>query len=336
MIHRQSMGSEGLLMALLASAAMVALAHFVGVPPRLGGDMGICLPSPNAWGMSDLWGWAANTIVLAITVFTLYIVNREFTFVQGSDTVMTGMFAIMVSSNLWTSGCMSTSGLFALANLICITLLFGCYGKRNASQELCVTATIISLGTMIQYAFIFLLPVYLIAAGVLKCLRFKSFIAYLLGIIAPYWVALGMGIVRLEDFTVPTMTNLFNGFTSRPTLLVGGINIGITVLLTLILALGNMVRLYAGNTQRRLYNLVIDILGLACVLCMIFDTNNMVVYLCTLYMIAAIQLGNLFALRSIYRGGRWLMALSVLYVIGLVLMVFYDAESNAFDIHIQL
>jgi len=317
------MGTEGLLLALTASVLMVTAAHFVGMPPRLEGDMGICLPSPNLWGMGYMWGWIFNSVILIVTVLTLHLVNRTFNFVPGPDTVMTGMFAIMASSNLWISGNLSTSGLFALANIACMAVMFGCYDKRNATQELCVIATIISLGTMIQYAFIFMLPVYLIAAATLKCLRFKSFIAYLLGIVAPYWVAMGLGIVSLDDFAMPTMTNLFTGFTTRQTLLAGGINLGFTLLLTLVLTLGNMVRLYAGNTQRRLYNLVIDILGLACLICMIFDANNVVVYMCTFYMIAAVQLGNLFALRSIHRGGRWLTALCLLYITGLGLMIYY-------------
>lgn len=323
MIHRQAMGTEGLLLALTASALMVVAAHFIGMPPRLDGEMGICLPSPNLWGMGDMWGWIVNTAILIATVLTLHIVNRHYNFVQGSDTVMTGMFAIMATSNLWISGTLSSSGLFALANVVCLAMLFGCYDKRNSTQELCIIATILSSGSMIQYAFIFMLPVYLIAAATLKCLRFKSFIAYLLGIAAPYWIVVGLGIVSLDDFAMPSMTNLFNGFTSRHTLLVGGINIGFTLLLSLVLALGNMVRLFAGNTQRRLYNHVINMLGLVCLLCMIFDADNMVVYMCTFYMIAAIQLGNLFALRSIHRRGWWLSALSLLYIVGLGFMIYY-------------
>lgn len=322
MINRHAMGPEGLLSALLAAGAMIAGAHFIGSPSRLVGDMGICLPSPNAWGLDAVWGWVANTLALAASVFVLHMMNREFRFVQGSDTVMAGMFAIMVSANVWTSGSLSASGLFALANLVCLTVLFGCYDKRNSSQELCVTATILSLGSMIQYAFIFMLPVYLLAAAVLKCLRFKSFVAYVLGMAGPYWIAVGTGIVSIEDFTMPTMANLFNGFASKPTLLVGCINIGFTLLLSLVFALGNMVRLYAGNTRRRLYNLVINIVGLACVLCMIFDADNMVVYMCTFYMIAAVQIGNFFALRSIHHASRWVTALCAFYVTGFVLMIY--------------
>lgn len=323
MIRKQAMGNEWLMAALPASAIMVSLAYFTGTPHRLSGDMGICLPSPNAWGVSDLWGWAANTAVLALCVILLYILNRRFTFVHGSGTVMTGMFALLVSSNIWTCGNLSGSGLMALANIVCLTVLFGCYDKRNASQELCIIATILSLGSMIQYAFIYMIPAYLIGAAVLKCLRFKSAIAFLLGLAAPYWVGLGLGIIGIEDFSMPTMTNLFDGYTSKHDLLIGFINIGFTLLLSLILALSNMVRLYAGNTRRRLYNLAIDILGLTSAILMIFDADNMVVYVCTFYMIAAVQLGNLFALRNIHRGNLWLLALSLLYIAGLALMITY-------------
>ena len=271
--------------------------------------------------MSPLIGWVANTSALLVTAIVLYLLNREYNFVQGSDTVLTGMFAIMASTNLWVSGTLSSSALVALANLICLAVLFGCYRKRNAAQEMCVIATILSLGSMIQYAFIFMLPVYIIGAGLMKCLDFKAFVAYLFGIAAPYWVAVGLGIVPLSDFTMPTISNLFDGFATRPQLFAGLVIVGLTVLLSVVLALTNMVKLYAGNTQRRLYNLTIDVLGLACALCVVVDAQNMVAYLCTIYMIAAVQIANLFALRNVYHGGRWVTALCVLYIAGFAVMM---------------
>ena len=90
-----------------------------------------------------------------------------------------------------------------------------------------------------------------------------------------------------------------------------------------LLSLNNTVRLYAGNTQRRLCNTAINVLGLVCAACMVIDFNNMVVYMATVYMITAIQLANLFALWNIQHGSRWLSGLSLVYVLGFLLMVFY-------------
>lgn len=317
------MGREGMALATLTAMAMFAVAFFIDAPNTLAGNMGICLPSPNMWVISPLWGWITNIILMTVLTVTLFLVNKEFSFVQGSDTVLTGMFIIMASSNTWISGTLSATLLLALANLICLLVLFGCYRKRNSAQEMFVIATILSLGSMIQYAFIFMMPAYLIGAMLLKCFNFKSLIAFLMGIAAPYWVGVGLGIIPLEWFTFPTFTNLFDGYATKSGLFIGMLNVAFTVMLGLILALNNTVRLYAGNTQRRLCNTAINVLGLVLAACMTIDFNNMVAYMATLYMITAIQLANVFALWNIQHGSRWLTGLSLLYVIGFVMMVFY-------------
>lgn len=321
MVHRHVMGKEGMTLAAIASLAMAAVAFFIDAPNTLTGSMGICLPSPNGWGMTPLWGWILNLGLLVATAITLYFVNKEFTFVQGSDTVLTGMFVIMAASNTWVSGMLSSSTLMALANLICLVVLFGCYRKRNSSQELFAIATILALGSMIQYAFIFMMPVYLVGAILLKCFNFKGLVAFLMGVAAPYWIAVGLGIVPLSQFTMPTFTNLFDGYDTKSGLFFGLLNVAVTVVVGLILALNNGVKLYAGNTQRRLYNMVINVLGLVSAVCMLIDFNNMVAYMTTVYMITAVQLGNLFALWNIHKGWMWVLGLSALYVAGFVMMV---------------
>ena len=321
MVHRHVMGKEGMTLSVLAASAMCAVAYFAGTPATLGGHMGICLPSPNEWGIEPLWGWICNTVLLAVMTITLWFVNKECTFVQGSDTVLTGMFLIMASSNIWVSGTLTSSLLLALANLTCLFILFGCYRKQNATQELFVIATILALGSMIQYAFIFMMPVYIIGAIMLKCFRFKVLVAFLMGIAAPYWIGIGLGITPLESFTMPTLSNMFDDYDSKSGLFFGLLNVAVTVLVGLILALNNGVRLYAGNTQRRLYNMVINVLGLVSAGCMIVDFNNMVAYMVTIYMITAVQLANLFALWNINRGWIWILVLSALYVAGFVMMM---------------
>ena len=249
MVHRHVMGREGMLVAIVMSLVMFATAFFADTPNTLAGNMGICLPSPNEWGLSPLWGWITNIILMTVVTVTLFLINKEFNFVQGSDTVLTGMFIIMASSNIWVTGTLSSTMLLALANLICLLVLFGCYRKRNSTQEMFVITTILSLGSMIQYAFIFMIPAYLIGAMLLKCFNFKSLIAFLMGIVAPYWVGVGLGIIPLEQFRMPTFTNLFDGYATKSGLFFGLLNVAVTVVMGLILALNNSVKLYAGNKR---------------------------------------------------------------------------------------
>lgn len=315
------MGKEGLALAMIVALAMFLTAYFAGTPLSLTGQTGLCLPSPNEWGLKFPAGWAINLLIVVAVTVALYFANKKYTFVPGSDTVLTGMFMVMVASNSWMSGMLTTSGMMALANVTCLSVLFGCYRKRNATQELFAIATILSLGCMIQYAFAFMIPVYIIGAIMLKCFSFKALIAFLLGLAAPFWVGVGLGLIPPEAFRMPAITSIFDSTASKSDLFFGLINVAVTVVLGFILALNNAVRLYAGNTQRRLYNAVINLLGFVSVACMAADFNNMLVYLDTIYLITAVQLANLFALWDVNRGWLWLLSLGALYVAGFMLML---------------
>lgn len=323
MVTRHAMGKEGMLLAILVSVAMIVTAFYAATPEPLAGRMGLCLPSPNEWPLTPFAGWLINLLLMGGVTVTLYLLNKEFNFVRGSDTVLTGTFLVMASSNAWITEGLSSSLIMALANLICLLILFGCYRKKNSTQEIFVIATILSIGSMIQYAFIFMMPAYLLGAMLLKCFNFKSFIAFLMGIAAPYWIAVGLGIIPLDRFRMPTFTNMFDGFATTTDLFFGMANIAFTVLLGLMIGLNNSVRLYAGNTQRRLYNMVLNVIGLFAVGFMLIDFTNMVVYMATIYMITAVQLANMFSLRNVQYGGRWLLCLGAVYVASLVLTLFW-------------
>lgn len=304
------------------SLAMMIIGHFAGSGAPLSGDMGVCLPSPNMWALSPLLSWLLNLMLTGGAAMLLYVMNKEHNVVGGSDTVLIGMFALITASNPWVSGILTSSVIMVAANIACLTILFGCYRKPNATQELFKIATILSLGSMIQYAFIFLIPVYVIGAILMKCLRFKGILAIGMGLIAPYWVGIGLGVIPFDAFTMPTFTNLFDGYATKGVLFAGMLSIGCTTLLWVILALYNGVKLYAGNTKRRLENTVINVLGVVTTLCMLIDFNNLLAYEETIYMIAGVQLANVFSLWNIRHGGIWMLLLGCGYLSAFIFMIF--------------
>lgn len=315
------MGKEGMFLVVIACIGMVTAGYFFDtniLPPTAAG---ICLPSPQEWGLSDIASRAINAGVLVIAALSLSLFNKEYSFVQGDDTVLTGMFLLMVCSNPWIGSTLTTSGFLAIGNILCLSILFGSYRKRNATQELFLIGTILAIGAMIQYAFLFMVPVYLIGAMLLKCFRFKGFISMLMGLAAPYWIGVGLGLIPLDSFRLPSFSSLFETIGSKGEFFTGLVNIAVTVLLTLFLALNNTMKLYAGNTQRRLYNVVLNLLGSVSVICILLDFNNLTAYLATLYLLASVQLANVFSLWDIRRGSLWLLGLSALYIAGYILML---------------
>ncbi len=157
-------------------------------------------------------------------------------------------------------------------------------------------ATIISLGSMIQYAFLFiLLPMVLI--GILfKCIHFRETIALVMGLIAPYWVTVGMGIIPPENFTMPRLINIFDVMMSTGALYFSLVNIAVSALACFIIGLYNSMKLYAGNPRRRLFNIAFNVIGLTTAVCMVCDYYNFTAYIVTFFICCALQIANMFAL----------------------------------------
>lgn len=323
MVKQKALGTEGFLLAILLAGGLSALNYYTGNPQQLAGDMGLCLPSTNLWTIPRLWSWILNLALIIGSGITLHLFNKSYSIVQTTDTVLPSAFMVLCAANPWLSGLLCTSIIMVVANIIALIVMFDCYRARNATQQVFVVFMMISLGTMFQYAFLFLIPAYIIIAMMMKCFRFKEFVAMLMGLAAPYWMAIGTGIVTIDSFTMPTMTNLFDGFTTTRNLFICMINIGLTSLGAVLISLNNAVKLYAGNSQRRLYNNAIIVLGLTSIVAIVANFNNLTAYIATLYLYASVQLANLYALWNVKKGSTWILFLAMIYVSGFVLMVYH-------------
>jgi len=161
----------------------------------------------------------------------LGLLNRSFSIVPGqASSTLSGLFLLMATSIPWIGGVLTTSVIIAPAIMIVMAILFGSYRQSNATQELFAIATILSLGSMLQYAFLPMIVPVLVSALMFKCFRVREIIALGMGLIAPYWVAIGFGILPLERLTMPSLTNLFAMASHRGVLLICLINLGFTAL----------------------------------------------------------------------------------------------------------
>lgn len=310
------MGKGGLVLALLIAAAMAIVAYLPEEPVQLTGSSGLCLPSPAHWPLPPLAAWSINLLLLLLTAAGLSLFNSTYTLVPGSPLLLPGAFAIMAVSIPWVSGTLTSSVIMAPCMLGCMAILASCYKQQNATQEMFVVATIISLGSMIQYAFLLMIVPVVATALMYKCMHVREAMALLLGIVAPYWIVIGFGLVSPLEISIPTFTNLFDGYVPGPMLLVSLLNLGISALAAIVLALNNGIRLYAGNTRRRLMQMSMNVLGASCVACMILDYTNLTAYTVTFYMTVAMQWADLFALWNFRRPQIGVALLCALYIGG--------------------
>lgn len=320
-MKHKTIGTEGFLGAVVLAIALSIIYYFAGTHTDITSNLGVCLPSPNLWPIPDLWSWGINLLLILGCGIALHFFNKSYSVIQTADMGLPSMFLVLTSTNPWADGPLGSSSLMVAINLLCLSTIFSCYKARNATQEIFIVATMLSLGSMFQYAFIFFMPGYILIALMMKCFHLRELFSFLMGICAPYWIAVGMGLVPIDSFHLPQFSNLFDSMASANDRLVGGISIGLTALLAILMALNNAVKLYAGNTQRRLYNNAIAVIGLICVAGIVVDFNNLPTYLASFYLTAAVQIANTFALWNIRKPNLWLGIFTLIYVILFLIMI---------------
>lgn len=284
--------------------------------------MGICLPSPDLWGLSPAVSLIVYILLLIATAIALAQINKTFSVIPCSGNMLAGIFLLTSASIPWVTGTLTSSCIMAPAMLACLGILFNNYRRDNATQGIFLIATILSFGSMIQYAFLFMAVPLLIIAAMFKCLHWRETIAFLMGIAAPYWIVLGTGLVPLDSLVIPQISDIRYGNLSHEMILAGLLNLAITAVLSLILGLNNALRLFAGNIRRQTFNAAVSIMQTATVAMMMLDYNNLTAYIMTFYLCASFQFANFFAMRKFRRPwipGAILCAIYVTFFITAIL-----------------
>ncbi|MCH5224853.1 MAG: hypothetical protein J1D77_02595 [Muribaculaceae bacterium] len=290
------LGKTGVALAALAAFTMALLSflfHPVEITPL---QYGICLPSPDSWDFAPLWSWIVNTLLIGLIALLLFLVNKSYNFVRTTEPVLVALFLLMATSGpAYTEG-INASVILCLANVVALGVIFDSYDSRNATREMFTLGILIGIGMMVQYAFFPMAFLFILWALFMKVLRIRETLAYIVGILCPYWIALGTGWLSFSEFHFPSLSPLFTEGQDPSEFFIMLIGIGLATVMGFLMALVNSIKLYAGNSKVNAMNLCVTTLGATAILCILFDFDNMHAYVTTLYLAATVQVANVCAL----------------------------------------
>ena len=311
---KTGIGKTGIFMSIAIALAMCVTTYILKPVKMSRGDYGICLPSPHLWAIPDFLSWLINLIIIGGIAFILFQTNRHFNFIRTTEPALPVIFVIATCSSPWFTQGLDTSTLLCLVNVISLAIVFGVYNRPNATQQIFSMGGLIGLGSMFEYAFLPMAFVYIIWALILKILRFKETIAFLLGIMCPYWIGLGLGLISISDFHIQSLTPFFGSETDYSEIWLLLCGTGIAAIGGLFATMFNSMKLYAGNSIVNSMNLCVTVMGLAALICIFADYENMTAYVVTLYVAMSVQLANICALWNPEQ--EWLVSAipSVIYI----------------------
>ena len=293
---RIGIGKTGVAIAVVIAIAMCLLSflyHPIQIQPI---QYGLCLPSPDAWDFDPLGSWIVNTALIGLIAILLFLINKSYNFVRTTEPALVTVFLIMAASGPWFTQSLNTSVLLCLANVVCMGIVFDSYDVKNATQELFTVGLVVGFGSMVQYAFLPMAIVYFLWAIFMKVLRIKETLAFLIGMVCPYWIALGIGWIHFSQLHYPSLSPLFSYEKDPSEFIILLSGIAFAAAFGFILVMVNSMKLFAGNSRVYAMNLCVTILGAASVIFILIDFDNIHAYVTTLYMACAVQIANICAL----------------------------------------
>lgn len=298
----------------LGTTALLILTLLLFPPIPTGGDLGLCLPSPNQWTLLHLPSWIINTLLIFLSAVGISLANKRFNFIPETAPNIALALLIIVTCNCITTSTLTTSTLLLAANVLSIYIIFSTYEARNATREFFIVGTLPAIGAMFQYAFLFMIPVYIAAGILMKSMRLREFIAFLFGLVSPYWIAVGLGLVSPFAFQLPDTLTVISREAVKSDVFYTLLASGIMAFIGIILALYNGVKLFTRNSQLRSMHTALNVMGIVALIASIVDFNNFVAYFGTLALWAATEFAATLSLYESRRPSLALLVLSLIFI----------------------
>lgn len=238
-----------------------------------------------------------NLAAILATGALIYLLNKSYMFIRSVTLIHISSFFLLEAANPYLSASLLDGSLLCVILFGSAFILFNTYQERRPQRSIFLTFAILALGAAFQYVCLYLIPVFLLGFMQMRAMSLKGFLATGIGLITPYWILFGFGIITLGDFNPPAMVNVWESMTSMQSITMLSA-VGITTILLLVIMAVNLIQIYGYKAKIRAYNGFFTILALATMIIMAVDYGNILNYLPILNCCLAIHIGHAYSRSS--------------------------------------
>ena len=303
-----------MVMAVIVMIASAFYAVATGAVTPVSDDNGTILPPVSEWISSPIMSlWANTGVILIIIAFMVYI-NKAYTIPRTITFIYATFFAVLQTATPEITARMGSGTLLAAIIMASMTLMFSVYSKPESRRRVFLVFFLLSSAIAVQYAFIVYIPVFIIACAQMRIFTLRTVLAALVGVITPWWLLFGAGIVTPGDFHLPHFVSVIEAADSAETILLAS-TIALTVVLTMTAYALSLLKLITYNARTRACNGLLTLLTVVTVIAMAADFTNFITYLTLLNCCSAFFLGHLFVIRNSPRAWVAIISIIIYYAI---------------------
>lgn len=300
-------------LSLLILAAGIFVELNLGKVSYLTGDRSTAFPAAEDWVLNPLAQAAISFGLYASVIIVMAAINKVYNLLRASTHIYALIFALGVVSVPDLAAQLYTGPVLCLTVSLCIFIMLSCYASPMSTRRVFLVFFLLSGLSTTQYAYLSYLPAFLIGIAQMRILSWRTILAALTGLLTPWWILLGFGILKIDDFHLPHFESIFRGFDL--TQLVGLLISASVVLLVAILSYAsNFLRTLAYNAQARAKNGMITVVTVFTVLAMVIDFTNFTSYLPTLCFCSALQASQLYVNHLQSKGWIGFLVLAGIYL----------------------
>lgn len=135
----------------------------------------------------ESWNNLATLALSACVGYLMIETNTAFTLIRTRTTFFISLYWYLFSSFLFLHP-FKWSQFTTLAFVLAMYHLFRSYESSHASGKIFYAAFFLAIGSLCFPPLLYFTPIFLFSALIFGSLNIKSFVAFLLGIIGPYWI----------------------------------------------------------------------------------------------------------------------------------------------------
>lgn len=273
--------------------AAARLTYQYGDVTYFGFDRGVLFSSPNLWITNRWLTMVVNTALILVTTVSWLSVIQLFNPGRSSASLSGSYYLLMIMAVPELMDQLNTGTFLAAVLPGCLALLWSTYDNISKIRHVFLLFAILSVLSMSQYTFALYIPVFIIGCAQMKIFCLRTVLACLMGIITPWWIAFGLGLVKFSDIHFPEMTFFFSSTGMDGLMGIVAVAI-VTAILFVIAWLSNVMQVLNLNANLRAYNGTLTLVSFVSLICMFGDFVNGVAYLPALMLMTSYQLSFMF------------------------------------------
>lgn len=313
-------GRQFMLVAWLAMAVSAVVAAHSGTLVVVDHGHGIFFDYSHFLSGYPVLSTLANVLVVTVIGVLLQLLNKVYGFVRSSTSLLASTFYLLTMANPYTAHTLYAGTALALVLVLGTFYLYVSYLNPKAQHSIFLTFVVITTSAMFHWLFVLLLVIFMIGFMEMRVMQWRGIVAMLLGIITPFWIVLGLGIVAPTQF-MPIHLSAVWSLPQLPQWGVFIVSVVVTALAGIVLACVNLYTIIGYRLQWRLYNAFVIVVGLITIVAMCVFFHDIQVLLPMLNVFLAVEVAHAFTIAKWQRRyimGFVLVAWSVLSCVGIL------------------